>query len=241
MSNDTAFAGHEKVGRSILMSLEKKFVKTVVPYVPQGLETYHLTMMTLAWGALLIVFSFLARSNLVWLFGVSAMVALQYLTDLLDGAVGRHRETGLVKWGYYMDHFLDYVFTCCLVTGYYIIAPAGLAIYFLVLLSIAGAFMATSFLAFAATNKFEIYFCGVGPTEFRVLIIAVNTALIYTGVGHFIYTIPIVCVVSLAGLIALVYRTHKMLWAIDMEAKGVSTRMNAEKEVRPESAEAATA
>ena len=219
MNDKTEFAGHEKVGKSILTRAEKKFVSIMVTRIPKWLETYHLTMLTLVWSALLILFSFLAKDNLVWLTGVSLMIALQYVTDLFDGAVGRHRDTGLVKWGYYMDHFLDYVFACSMVVGYYIIAPAGMELHFLALLAITGAFMVTSFLSFAATNKFEIYFCGVGPTEFRVLIIAINTVLMFIGTGHFLFTVPLVCAVSLIGLSALVYRTHKTLWVIDMEAK----------------------
>jgi hypothetical protein len=40
------------------------------------------------------------------------MLGPQWFTDCLDGALGRYRDTGIPKWGYYMDHFLDFVFMC---------------------------------------------------------------------------------------------------------------------------------
>ncbi len=218
MASTTQFAGHKKVGESVLTGAEMWLKGKVVPRIPRRIETYHLTMTTLLWSAGVIGFSLLARDNILWLAGASAMIFAQYVTDLFDGAVGRYRNTGLVKWGYYMDHFLDYVFTAALIAGFAIIAPVGLDFWFLGLLAVAGGFMVNSFLSFAATNELEIYFYGMGPTEFRIFLIAVNTSLMITGTGHFAYTIPAVCGLSALGLAALMYRTHKKLWQIDMDA-----------------------
>jgi phosphatidylglycerophosphate synthase len=93
-------------------------VSFLVPKVPGFLETYHLTMMTLLWCVGIVVCSYLARQNLYWLWLVSLFIVLQYISDVLDGAVGRHRDTGLIKWGFYMDHFLDYVFLMSIIGGY---------------------------------------------------------------------------------------------------------------------------
>jgi phosphatidylglycerophosphate synthase len=142
---------------------------------------------------------------------------MQYITDLFDGAVGRQRGTGLIKWGFFMDHFLDYVFLASLVIAGFLIAPTGLAFWYLLLLTLVGCFMVNSFLSFAATNKFEIYHYGLGPTEMRIVFILINTFIIYTGTSHFKFTVPIVCLVCLLSLIYMVYTTHKSLWEIDME------------------------
>ena len=219
MDTTTSFAGDKKVGASILEKPEKKLVRTLVPRVPLGLETYHLTMLTVLWSALAIGFAFLARWNLWWLTGVSVMIALQYITDLLDGAVGRERNTGLVKWGFFMDHLLDFVFNGVVVICFAIIAPQGLSIYFLLLLLMVGTLMVNSFLSFAATNRFEIYFLGMGPTEFRCFLIAVLTMVSVLGVGHFYIFVPISCAITFLGLVAMTWRNHRVLWEIDMAAK----------------------
>ena len=105
----TKFAGDQKKGNSLLGTAETKLKNFLVPFVPKKVETYHLTMTTVLWSALIILFSYLAIGNINWLWGVSLMIFFQYITDLLDGEIGRRRNTGLIKWGFYMDHFLDYI------------------------------------------------------------------------------------------------------------------------------------
>src|SRR3989338_3638539 len=112
------FGGASKLGGSIFNPLEKKLVPIVVPHIPKSIETYHLTITTILWSAMILVFSWLARTDIQWLWGISVMIFFQYATDLFDGAVGRYRDTGLVKWGFYMDHFLDYIFLCSVLIGY---------------------------------------------------------------------------------------------------------------------------
>jgi phosphatidylglycerophosphate synthase len=104
------FGGDKKIGRSILSTPEQALVAWGTPRIPGYIETYHLTMLTLVWGFLNPVFGYLGQSNLQWLWMVCVMIVFQYITDLFDDAVGRKRRTGLIKWGFYMDHFLDYIF-----------------------------------------------------------------------------------------------------------------------------------
>jgi len=147
------------------------------------------------------------------------MILLQYLTDLFDGELGRQRDTGLIKWGFYMDHFLDFIFLCSLVFVGYMISPPGLEIWYVALLVILGAFMVSSFLFFAATNDFQIYYYGIGPTETRVVFILINIFIISFGTGGFPVLLPLVVIACLAGLIVNVYQIQKKLWALDMEVK----------------------
>ncbi len=221
-----AFGGDKKIGESILSRYEKALVAWGTPKTPECIETYHLTMLTLLWSGLNIVFGYFASKNINWLWMVSIMIFFQYITDLFDGAVGRYRETGLIKWGFYMDHFLDYVFLASLVFAGYLIAPPGLAGWYMFLLILMGCFMVNSFLSFAATNKFEIYHYGFGPTEMRIAFIIINTFIIYTGTVHFKYTVPILCLICLAALVYMVYCSHKNLWKIDMDTRNENQPVN---------------
>jgi phosphatidylglycerophosphate synthase len=215
------FAGDKKVGESILSKPEKMFREWGLPKVPKWLETYHLTMLTLVWSGLNILWGYLAdvQSDLHWLWLVSLMIILQYITDVFDGAVGRARDTGLVKWGYYMDHFLDYIFLSSLVVAGFLIAPAGIHFWYMILLIIIGSFMVSSFLAFSATNEFQIYYFGFGPTEMRIVFIVINTVIIFTGTSHFRYSVPAAVGICFIGLAVNVFFTQRKLWNIDMEAK----------------------
>lgn len=97
MSADKPFGGAGKVGESIFSPWERRFVAKYVTKVPKFLETYHLTLLTIVWCALILVFGWMAKSDIRWLWMVSVMIVFQYITDLFDGAVGRHRNTGLIK------------------------------------------------------------------------------------------------------------------------------------------------
>ena len=181
----TLFAGDKKVGESFLTSLEKKIVAWGVPKIPSNIETYHLTFATVLWSLGVVFFGYLTRYSLSWIWMISVMIIAQYVTDLFDGAVGRHRQTGLIKWGFFMDHFLDFIFICSLAVAGYFIAPEGLTLWYFSLLIVLSCFMVISFLSFATTNKFEIYHHGFGPTEFRLVLVIINTLIFYTGTDHF--------------------------------------------------------
>ncbi|MFC1752362.1 CDP-alcohol phosphatidyltransferase family protein [Thermoproteota archaeon] len=214
------FGGAAEKRTSLFGPLEKKFVDKFTPFVPKFLETYHLTYMTVLWSALIILFSFFAGSDINWLWLVSLMIFLQYISDLFDGSVGRYRNTGLIKWGFYMDHFLDYIFLSAILIGYSLILPVGFDYSILIILVIFGSFMVNSYLSFAATNKFEIDFLMIGPTEIRFIFIIINTLIILFGKTYMAVALPYVLGFSFLGLVVIVYKTQRKIWKIDEANKG---------------------
>lgn len=216
---NASFGGDQKKGMWLLAHAERRMVNWMVPRVPSWLETYHLTLLTLAWCAGIVLASLMAPQNFHWLWLVSAFIALQYLTDVLDGAVGRYRNTGLIKWGFYMDHFLDYLFLASIIVGYSLALPGLPAYWFMALLALGGAFMVNMFLSFAATNEFKISALGIGPTEIRIFFVVVNGGIIFFGSSWLAVALPIVAVILTAFLAWMVFRTHKHLWTMDMEHK----------------------
>lgn len=219
MIPENKFAGDKKVDRSILGAAESDFQDFVVPRIPKSIETYHLTLLTIPFSALVVFFSYLARYDMQWLWGVSALIVLQYLSDLFDGALGRYRNTGLVKWGYYMDHFLDYTFLCAILIGYSFIVPPHLKFLQFFILAVCGGFMVNAYLDFAATNEFRISHLGIGPTEVRIIFIIVNTLLIFFGRTYLAGALPYALGVATIGLWYVVFKTQQRLWRTDMNRK----------------------
>ena len=213
------FAGATKVSASWLSPFERRLASIVLPKIPARLETHHLTLLTLLWCALVLVFSYLARADVRWLWMVSAAIVLQYVTDFFDGKVGKFRNTGLVKWGFYMDHLLDYLFMCSLLVGYSLIVPEQARYQMLFMLAVFGGFMVNSFLTFAATNKFRISHLKFGPTEFRIALIIANALISLFGAKLFVKALPYVTVGGFVALYALVYRTQKKIWQADMQQR----------------------
>jgi len=219
MIDTQQFAGATKTNTSFLTPLERRLAVRVLPRIPAWLETYHLTMLTLVWSGFILFFSYLAASDLRWLWGVSAMVAMQYVTDHYDGKVGKYRGTGLVRWGYYMDHLLDYVFLCSVIIGYSFILPERSRFQILIMLAIFAAYEVSTFLAFAATDRLKISYLKFGPTEFRLALIVINGLLVQYGTRQMVNGLKYVNIGAAIGLVLMVYRTHKQLWEADMNQK----------------------
>ncbi|MBA2703142.1 MAG: CDP-alcohol phosphatidyltransferase family protein [Blastocatellia bacterium] len=231
------FAGAHKTNNSFLSPLERRLAPIVIPRIPGWIETQHLTMLTLVWSLLIVLFSALAAGNIRWLWLVSLMIFLQWVTDHYDGKVGKYRNTGLVRWGYYMDHLLDYVFLCSILLGYAFILPEGSRFQLLLMLALFAAFDFSTFLAFAATDKLKISYLKFGPTEFRLALIVVNALLINFGTKHMIGGLKWVNAGAAVGLCALVYTTQKKIWQLDMASRRqnaiIKTELKLEKPYTP--------
>lgn len=220
------FAGAHKTNNSFLSPLERRLAPLVIPRIPSWLETQHLTMLTLIWSLLILVFSALAARNLRWLWLVSVMIFLQWVTDHYDGKVGKYRNSGLVRWGYYMDHLLDYFFLCSVLLGYAFILPERSRLQLLLMLALFAAFDFSTFLAFSATEKLKISYLKFGPTEFRLALIIINALLIKFGTKHMIGGLKWVNAGAVVGLCVLIYSTQKRIWQLDMASReaGATTK-----------------
>jgi phosphatidylglycerophosphate synthase len=215
-----AFGGDKKLPMtSLLARSERRLIDGNVQRFPNWIEGYHLTLMTLLWSIGLIVFGRLARDNYHWLWGSSMMLFLQWFTDSFDGALGRYRDTGIPKWGFYMDHFLDFVFMSSVLIGYsFLLDGANRQIIYL-LIPICGCFMVSSYLAFGATNEFKITYLGSGPTEVRIYFILLNCLIIAFGVGWIERILAYILAAAIVLLCIVVYRTQKYIWKMDMAEK----------------------
>src|SRR5690349_4542589 len=220
------FAGASKANNSFLTPFERRLAPIVLPRIPSWLETYHLTMLTLVWAGLILLFSYWAAKDLRWLWGVSAMVFLHYVTDHYDGKVGKYRGTGLVRWGYYMDHLLDYVWLCSIIIGYSFILPEKSRFQILIMLALFAGYEVSTFLAFAATDRLKISYLKFGPTEFRLALIVINALVIRFGVRYMASGLKYVNIGAAIGLALMIYRAHSGIWALDMETKALSKSRN---------------
>lgn len=219
VSSKQQFGGNKKVGTSFIGPLEQRCIRWAVPRVPAWISSAHLTLATIPISLGIIAASYVARFDIAWLWMASLLIIAQWVTDSLDGSVGRYRNTGLVRWGYYMDHLLDYLFLFSILLGYAVLYPQEDKYVQFLMLAIFSAFMINSFLAFGATNQFRISFFGFGPTEARLGFIAVNTAIILLHEIYLGFLLPWILLGSLALLVVVIYTTQRQLWQQDMTSK----------------------
>ncbi|MBI1961627.1 MAG: hypothetical protein HYS45_02905 [Parcubacteria group bacterium] len=213
------FPGAKKQATSFTWNAEQRMVRAVTPHVPSFLGTRRLTMLTLLWSALVVYFSWRSQQDIRWLAGASGILAAQYLTDVLDGALGRYRNSGFVRWGFYMDHLLDFVFAASVFIGYALVVDASALLALFIFFIACTIIPVSTFLSFSGYNAFKIGTLGFGPTEYRLAIILLNAAIIYFGISAFERALPYLAGLLFAYSFVLVYRTQKDMYRMDMRNK----------------------
>jgi phosphatidylglycerophosphate synthase len=158
---------------------------------------------------------YLSRNNMNYLWLVSFLVLMQWITDLLDGGVGRYRNEGFVKWGFYMDHFLDYYFMGCVIIGLYLYLQSGL--YILSTMFILGMFFISAFLRFGALGEFSTSFLGFSPAEMRLLVMITNAILYFFSIQLFYKIFLGFLIITGLLLIYNIYKTQKEMHNADMK------------------------
>ena len=213
------FAGAGKTNSGMLVPLERRLTAWILPRIPRWLETYHLTLLTPVWSMLIVFFGSLSARNISWLWMVNLMIVLHYFTDHLDGKLGKYRDTGLRKWGFYMDHLFDYGFLCSILIGYTSLIPQKSLFSMMLVLCVFSAFMFHTFLMLAATEEFKVSFSRFGPTELRIALIIINILLMKFGTRGLKGSLQWIALGGVIALSIMAYIAQRKLWRIDMRIK----------------------
>jgi len=216
------FAGASKTNSGFLVPLERRLTAFILPRIPRWLETYHLTLLTPVWSILIVVSGYLSARDLRWLWVTNLMIALHYFTDHLDGKLGKYRDTGLRKWGFYMDHLFDYVFLYSILIGYSFLIPQRSVFSMMLVLCIFSAFMFHTILMLAATDELRVSFWRFGPTELRIALIVANIFMIKFGTRGLKGSLPWLAFGGVIALTVLAYTAQRKLWRVDMEEKAAA-------------------
>jgi archaetidylinositol phosphate synthase len=118
----------------------------------------------------------LSNESLAWLWVASAMLVVQWFGDSLDGTLARVRGIERPTYGYYLDHLVDAIATAVIGIGlglspFMLLSVGTLIVVAYLILSI------NVYLESYAFNRFSIGYGKIGPTEIRLILIALNTAL----------------------------------------------------------------
>ena len=160
----------------LLAALEQRALHAIAMRLPSRVMPDHLTAVGVV-AALGIAAAYVAsNASPVWLWVASALLVVHWLGDSLDGTLARVRGIERPKYGYYLDHLVDAFATAAIGIG------LGLSPHMLLAtgLVIVVAYLILSINTYLETHAFGVFRLGygrVGPTEVRVLLIAINVAL----------------------------------------------------------------
>ena len=201
----------------LLARPEERVLNWLAARLPARVLPDHLTGLGVLAALGIAVAYLLSNDHPALLWVASALLVVHWLGDSLDGTLARFRRIERPTYGYYLDHLVDAFATAAICIGLglspHMLLATGLAIAVAYLLLSINTYLETS-----AFGRFDLGYGRIGPTEIRVALIALNTALVL-GVGLATQVagigITVLDVVGLAGaslmVLALLVRAAKNL------------------------------
>lgn len=167
-----------RIQTSILNAAEKKVLVWLANRMPKWVSSDMLSFVGFL-GALIICAGFILSSvniNFLWLASFGLLV--NWFGDSLDGTLARVRKHQRPLYGYYLDHMLDGINESLMFIGaglsslmHLSIAMGVLVLYLLLTINVS--------INAHLKKEFKLTYAKMGPTEFRIIIMIVNSLFIF--------------------------------------------------------------
>lgn len=172
MENNKADA--VRIQTSLLNALEKKVLVWLANRQPKWMTSDDLTCIGV-FGAVVIAAGYILSAwniNFLWLSSLGFII--NWYGDSLDGTLARVRKTQRPVYGYYLDHTIDAINEVMIFVG---VGLSGLMHLEIALLALVMYFLITINVSINAHLKkeFRLTYASMGPTEFRIIMIIINT------------------------------------------------------------------
>lgn len=169
-----------RIQRNILAASERKLLTWLCAHMPPWVTPDRLTATGVA-GAVAIFAGYAASTiDSAWLWLAIAGFAIQWFGDSMDGSLARFRQIERPQFGYFIDHSCDGLTTLLILAGIGLspfvrldVALAALAGYLLLCVH--------AFLASKVIGEMKLSYLAAGPTELRLILIALTFAMMGLG------------------------------------------------------------
>lgn len=204
----TAPQNHKRVNDILLGPIERPALQWLAAHSPAWMTPDKLTIIGTA-GAFIIFFSYVAsRFNPAFLWLASLGFLINWYGDSLDGTLARYRKIQRPKYGFFIDHTVDAFNETLIVLGLGLSAYVTFSVASLALIG----YLMLSVFVYVRTfvdGVFQISYGKLGPTEVRVILVALNTVMFFFGVtrlnlpfGRFtVYDIPVAIIALILFLL----------------------------------------
>ena len=218
----TIAAGYQEPRRelpSFTGDVEKRVLAVLADALPRWITPDHLTALGFASMGLVGLAYRLSGLDQRFLLLANLGLFLNWFGDSLDGTLARRRNCPRPRYGFYLDHVVDALGAALLLLGLAasglcapLLAAALLVSYLLLQVHVA--------LAAAAGGSFRIAYGGVGGTELRLLLGAVNLlALAWPGLRLLEVAAVAACAAVLLTLLLQTIATARALERTDLQAR----------------------
>ena len=171
---------HTRVNDIILGPLERPALQWLAAHTPAWITPDICTAIGVV-GALLTSISYgLSNYNPAFLWLASLGFILNWYGDSLDGTLARYRRIERPLYGYFIDHSTDAICQVMIFVGLGLTPYVNFGVACMALI----AYLLLSVLVYLRTyvaGEFKISYGGLGPTESRVIAVALNIAMYFFG------------------------------------------------------------
>jgi archaetidylinositol phosphate synthase len=221
-------ADHQRMSVFLLARFERWALPRIAASLPRWVVPDHMTLLGVLAATWIAAAYGLSNRDERWLWGASAGLIVHWFGDSLDGTLARVRKIERPRYGYYLDHLTDAYSTTAIGIGLglspYMLLSVGLAIVIAYLVLSINVYLETH-----AFGEFQFGYAWIGPTEARVLLIALNTLALFRPplpfhvgvVGATIFDIAgVAAAAGMAGLLVVrVVRNLRRLAALEPAQK----------------------
>lgn len=197
---------HKRLAGFALARFEAWALPKLAAALPARVLPDHLTALGLVASTGIAISYMLSNRDAAWLWVANGLLVVQWYGDSLDGTLARYRKIERPRYGFYLDHLTDAYSTLAIGIGLgfspYMLLSVGLAITIAYLLLSVNVYLETH-----VFGEFKLGHGVLGPTEARVLLIALNTGAAIVGPMRFyLLDVPFTPydVLGLLGVLAMV-------------------------------------
>lgn len=173
----------DRIQENLVARAERRALSWMCARMPRGVSPDMLTAFGM-FGALMVFAGYVgANADRNWLWLSVAGYVVHWLGDSLDGSLARFRSIERPRYGYFLDHSCDGLATTLLVVG------IGLSPYVqleVALVALAGYLLMSihAFLSVRVLGELRLSYMNAGPTEMRLILIALTLAMYGFGREH---------------------------------------------------------
>jgi len=171
---------HQRSYDFLLAPLERRLLPKLAEALPAWVVPDHLTLLGLIASTGIGLSYYLSNHNEAWLWAASLLLVVNWFGDSLDGTLARVRRIERPRYGFYLDHLMDAYSTFMIGMGLglspYMLLAVGLAIVIAYLLLSINVYLETH-----VFGEFNLGYALIGPTEVRVILIALNIIALEIG------------------------------------------------------------
>ena len=207
----------KRIQTNVIAQSERRVLTWLAARAPAWVTPDRLTLLGVAGAMLVLAAQIASRHDHAFLWLASFGLFVHWLGDSLDGSLARFRRIERPIYGYFLDHTVDALCNFMIMVGF------GLTLYIRMdaaLFALVGYFFLCMyvFINNHLSGTMQLSFLGFGPTELRLCLIAINTAMFFFGHAGFSVAGEFVsyydCVLLFAGTIFVAIYVVRMLIGI---------------------------